>query len=30
MESVTLEKENIIKDIKNPFRLKERTKIHCN
>ena len=24
------EKENIIKDIRNLFRLKKRTKLHCN
>ena len=29
MESLSLEKENIIKDIKNLFRLK-KTKLHCN
>ena len=30
MESLSLEEENIIKDIKNLFRVKQRTKSHCN
>ena len=30
MESLSLEKENIIKDIRNRFRLKRRTTLHCN
>ena len=30
MESLSLEEENIIKDIRNLFRLKKRTKLHCN
>ena len=29
MENLSLEKENMIKDIRNSFRLK-RTKLHCN
>ena len=30
MESLSLEEENIIKDIKNLFRVKQRTKSDCN
>ena len=30
MESLSLEEENIIKDIRNLFRIKKRTKLHCN
>ena len=30
MESLILEEENIIKGIRNLFRLKKRTKLHCN
>ena len=30
MESLSLEEENIIRDIRNLFRLKERTKLCCN
>ena len=30
MESLSLEEENIIKDIRNLFRLKKRTKLHCS
>ena len=30
MESLNLEEENIIKDIRNLFRLNKRTKLHCN
>ena len=30
MESLSLEEENVIKDTKNVFRLKKRTKLHCN
>ena len=30
MESLCLEEENIIKDIRNLFKLKERTKLQCN
>ena len=30
MESLSLEEENIIKDIRNLFRLKQKTKSHCN
>ena len=30
MESLSLKVENIIKDIRNLFRLKKRTKLHCN
>ena len=29
MESLNIEEENIIKDIRNPFRLKKRTTLHC-
>ena len=29
MESLSLEEEKIIKDIRNIFRLKKRTKLHC-
>ena len=29
MKSLSLKKENIIKDIRNPFT-KKRTKLHCN
>ena len=30
MESLSLEEENITKDIRNLFRLKKRTELHCN
>ena len=30
MESLILEEENIIKGIRNLFRLKKKTKLHCN
>ena len=30
MESLSLKKENIMKDLKNLFRLRKRTKLHCN
>ena len=30
MESLSLEEENIIKDIRNLFTLKKRGKLHCN
>ena len=30
MESLSLEKDNTIKDKKKIFRLKKRTKLHCN
>ena len=30
MERLSLEEENIINDIRNPFRLKKRTELHCN
>ena len=30
MESLSLEEENIIKDIKNIFRLQKKTKLHYN
>ena len=30
MEGLSLKEENIIKDIRNLFRLKKRTKLHCN
>ena len=30
MESLSLEEENIIKDKRNIFRLKKRTKLRCN
>ena len=30
MESLSFEEENIIKDIRNLFRLKKRAKLHCN
>ena len=30
MESLSLEEMNIIKDIRNLFRLKKRIKLHCN
>ena len=30
MESLSFEKEKVIKDIRNIFRLKKRTKLHCN
>ena len=30
MENLILEEENIIKDIRNPFRLKKETKLYCN
>ena len=30
MGSLNLKEENIIKDIRNLFRLKKRTKFHCN
>ena len=30
MESLTIEEENIIKDTRNLFRLKKRTKLNCN
>ena len=30
MESLSLEEENIIKNIRNLFRLKKGTKLHCN
>ena len=30
MESLSIEEENIIKDIRNLFRLKKRTKLSCN
>ena len=30
MKSLSLEEENIIKDIRNLFRLKKGTKLHCN
>ena len=30
MESLSFGEENIIKDIRNLFRLKKRTKLHCN
>ena len=29
-ESLSLKEENIIKNIRNLFRLKKRTKLHCN
>ena len=30
MERLSLEEENTMKDIKNLFRLKKSTKLHCN
>ena len=30
MESLSLEEENIIKNIRNLIRLKKGTKLHCN
>ena len=30
MESLSLEEMNIIKDIRNLYRLKKRIKLHCN
>ena len=30
MESLSLDEENIIRDITNRFRLKKRTKLYCN
>ena len=30
MKSLSVEEENIIKDIRNLFRLKQGTKLHCN
>ena len=30
MESLNLEEENVIKHIRNTFRLKKTTKLHCN
>ena len=30
MGSLRLEEENIIKDIRNLFKLKKRIKLHCN
>ena len=30
MESLSLEEENITKGIRNLFRLKKKTKLHCN
>ena len=30
MESLSLEEENIIKDIRNLFETKRRTTLHCN
>ena len=30
MESLSVEEENIIKDIRNLFRLEKRSKLHCN
>ena len=30
MEDLSLEEENIIKEIRHLFRLKERNKLHCN
>ena len=30
MKSLSFKEENIIKDIKKTFRLKKRTKLHCN
>ena len=30
MESLSLEEENIIKDTRNLFRIKKRTKLFCN
>ena len=30
MESLSLEEMNIIKDIRNIYRLKKRIKLHCN
>ena len=30
MESLSLQEENIIKDIKSLFRPKKRTKLHCS
>ena len=30
MESLSLDEENIIKDIKNLFRLKKTPKLHCS
>ena len=30
MESLSLEEENIIKDIRNLFRVKKRTKLYCS
>ena len=30
MESLSLKEENIIKDMRNLFKLKKRTKLHCN
>ena len=30
MKSLSFKEENIIKDIKKFFRLKKRTRLHCN
>ena len=30
MESLSFEERNIIKDIRNLFRLKKKGKLHCN
>ena len=30
MESLSLDKENIIKDLRNVLRLRKGTKTHCN
>ena len=30
MESLSLEEENIIKNVRNLFKLKKRIKLHCN
>ena len=30
MESLSFEEEHVIKDIRNLFRLKKRTKLQCN
>ena len=30
MKSLSLEEENIIKDIRNLLRLKKRTELHCS
>ena len=30
MESLSLKEENIIKDIRNIFRLQKKTRLHCS